>query len=80
MVGLNPPILLILTYGWTTSANHSLSHSKRDHSTIAPPIKVIARLMGENDLSAIDQSKDCDRPLSIVIYARIEKSRTDWIV
>jgi hypothetical protein len=49
MVGLNPPILLILAYGQTTSANRSLSHGKRDRSTIAKPIKAIA------------QSKDCDR-------------------
>jgi hypothetical protein len=43
-------ILLILAYGWTTSANRSQSHRKRDRSTIAKPIKAIA------------QSKVCDRP------------------
>jgi hypothetical protein len=99
MSGLNPPILLILAYGRTTSANRSLSYGKRDRSTIAKPIRAIAHskdcdrpnpsshrknaiacLMSEHDLSAIAQSKDCDRPLSIVIYARIEKSITDWIV
>jgi hypothetical protein len=99
MAGLNPPILLILAYGRTTSANRSLSHSKRDRSTIAKPIKAIAQskdydrpnlsshrknaitcLMSEHDLSAITQSKDCDHPSSIMIYVRIEKPITDWIV
>ncbi len=44
-------MLLILAYGWTTSANRSLSHSKRDRSTITKPIKAIA------------QSTHCDRAI-----------------
>lgn len=61
MVGLNPPIFLILAYGQKTSANRSLSHSKCDRFTIAKPIKAIALFLGAWAKGAIAPDSRCTK-------------------
>jgi hypothetical protein len=75
VVGLNPPILLILAYGQTTSANRSLSHSKRDRSTITKPIKAIAQstAVSAPTLAAIERMRS--HP---TILTKLQGVSVDW--